>query len=104
MSDTSSSEAYTALGGFVILIGAISVEQTGLTPGATYEFVATDPCVCRWDTTDAAPTDGAFTFAVPANYPIRVVCPTGNSLLNVEEATAASAATAALFISQVEPA
>ena len=102
--DKVGSEEYEPLGGFVILVGATGVEQTGLTAGALYEFVATWPCVCRWDTTDAAPTDGAFTFAVPANHPIRVRCPTGNTLLNVEEASAESHASAALFLSVVRPA
>lgn len=102
MSIEDDGKTYVALAGLVVLIGDASVEQTGMKAGVEYEFVATDPCVCRWDTTDAAPADGGFTFAVPANVPVRYVCPSGNTLLNVEEASAASAATAVLMISELK--
>ena len=97
-------ESYAALGGLVILIGDASVEQTGLLPGATYEFHAVDAsCVCRWDTTDAAPADGSFTFFVGEGETKRVRNPAGNTLLNVEEADAGSVATAVLLMARVNP-
>lgn len=103
MSINTDGKDYVALAGKVVLIGAASVEQTGMLPGVEYEFVAIDgPCVCRWDTTDAAPADGSFTFAVVEGSPVRSTCPAGNTLLNVEEATSASVATAVLLISQIE--
>lgn len=107
MSDTISkagAEAYEALGGIVVLIGATSVEQGGLAPGATYEFYAQGgAAVCRWDTIDAAPSDGGFTFVVGDGETKRIRNPLGNTLLNVEELDSSSAATAVLTLSRVIP-
>lgn len=99
------SESYAPLGGLVVLIGAASVEQTGLNPGAVYEFTAVNgAAVCRWDTTDAAPSDAGFTFFVAEGEVKRVRNPSGNTLLNVEEANSVSDAAAVLLISEVLPA
>lgn len=93
---------YEALGGKVILIGAASVEETGLEPGATYDFVATGgTALCRWDTTAAAAADGSFTFACPPGAVVRVRNPANNTLLNVIEAEAGSTATAVLAVCKV---
>ncbi len=94
-------QKYVIDDGQLILIGAATVEQTGFEAGETYEFVASDPCLCRWGAGDATIADGGFTFCVPANLPIRAVCPSGISAVNVIELSAASAATAALAVSKV---
>jgi len=91
---------YAVDGGLLVLIGAATVEQTGLLPGETYVFLASDPCLCRWGAGDASIADGGFGFAVGPN-PVVVVCPTGVTAVNVIELSAASAATAALAISRV---
>jgi hypothetical protein len=97
-------EEYVPLGGGVVAIGAASVEQTGLTAGATYEFTATGgTALCRWDTTAAAASDGGFTFAVVPGTVVRCKNPLGNTLLNVIEAEAGSTATATLTYAQVRP-
>lgn len=97
--------AYKPLGGFIILVSDSAVEQTGLTPGAIYEFQAHGgTALCRWDTTDAAAADGSFTFTVvPGSGPVYVQCPVGNTLLNVIEANAGSAASATLTVQEVQP-
>jgi hypothetical protein len=96
-------EAYEALGGNHVLID-IAVEVTGLVPGAVYEFDAIGGgAVCRWDTTSAAATDGAFTFAVTPGSSKRVKNPLGNTLLNVIQANSDSTATASLLITRVLP-
>jgi len=96
-------EEYQALGGFVVLLGAVSVEQTGLEAGRVYEFTVTGgTALCRWDTTAAAATDGSFTFSVVPNTNIRVKCPIGNTLLNVIEAETGSTATAVLTLVPVD--
>ena len=97
-------EVYQPLGGLVVLIGTNSVEQTGLEPGALYEFHAQGgACVCRWDTTDAAPADGGFTFVIGDGETKRVRNPAANTLLNVEELDGSSAATAVLTLTRVDP-
>jgi len=93
---------FAALGGLHILITAASVEQTGLKPGVLYEFTAVGGhALCRWDTTAAAGADAGFTFAVSPGSPLRVRCPTANTLLNVIEASADSAAAATLILSEI---
>ena len=95
---------YGALGGIVVLITAASVEQTGLIPGAFYEFVAIGGgALCRWDTTAAAAADGSFTFAVCPGVPVIVQNPLANTLLNVIETDAGSTGTAILMLSRVYP-
>ena len=104
MSRNDQETTYKALGGQVVLITASSVEQTGLLPGALYEMTAVGGhALCRWDTTAAAATDGSFTFAVSPGNPVRVRCPAGNTLLNVIEASADSAAAATLILSEIVP-
>jgi hypothetical protein len=95
-------EEYAALGGINVLITAASVEQTGLVPGAVYEFTAVDgTACCRWDTTAATSADGGFTFVVGKGETKRVRNPAGNTLLNVIESDAGSVATAVLLITRV---
>lgn len=93
---------YFADSGLLILIGAATVEQTGFKPGQLYEFVATDPCLCRWGAADAAIADAGFDFAVPAGAAIRAFCPAGDTALNVIEASSASAGSATLLVSRVK--
>ena len=83
------------------MIGAATVEQTALIGGELYEFVASDPCLCRWGADDATIADGGFDFAVPANFPIRARVPFSITAINVIEASAASAATAVLLMSKI---
>jgi hypothetical protein len=95
-------ETHEALGGINVLITAASVEQTGLVPGAVYEFYAEGgSACCRWDTTAATSADGGFTFMIGSGRTKRVQCPAGNTLLNVIEGSTASAATAVLLINRV---
>lgn len=97
-------QAYEPLGGFIIVVSDVAVEQTGLKPGALYEFVAHQCCaLCRWDTTSASAADGGFTFAVVPGHSQTVRCPAGNTLLNVIEANALSGAGATLTISEIVP-
>ena len=95
---------YKALGGFHILID-VAAEQTGLVPGALYEFHAHGgAAVCRWDTTAAVAGDAGFTFCVSPGSPVRARCPVGNTLLNVIQANADSATAASLTLSEIVPA
>lgn len=93
---------YEPLGGVSVVISDASVEQTGLEPGASYDFVATGgTALCRWDTTAATAADGGYTFAVPPGTVVRVRNPADNTLLNVIEAEAGSTATAILTFAKV---
>jgi hypothetical protein len=98
---------YATDGGLLVLVGAATVEQTGMKPGRTYEFVMSDTngvtALCRWGADDASIADGGFDFAVPSGAVVRAVCPTGDSAINVIEAEAGATATAALLISEVSP-
>ncbi len=91
-------KGYTVDGGLIVLIGAATVEQTGFSAGQTYEFLASDPCLCRWGAGDATIADGGFDFACPAGSIIRAVCPSGDSAINVIEMTSASDGAATLAI------
>lgn len=93
---------YFPQGGLLVLITAATVEQTGMLPGALYEFVASDPCLCRWGADNATIADGGFDFAVPAGAVIRAYCPVGDTAINVIEATSASDGAATLLISRVK--
>jgi hypothetical protein len=79
------------------------VQEDGIDDGHLYEFVATDPCVCRWGTDAASAADSGFDFAVPAGFAIRARAPAGVGSIEVIEASAASAATAVLMISKIVP-
>ena len=96
-----SAPKYVVDGGLLILIGAATVEQTGMLPGETYAFLATDPAVCRWGADDASAADGGFDFLVPPGILVFAVCPSGDTAINVIELSAASAATAAMGVSRV---
>jgi hypothetical protein len=91
---------YKTDGGLLVLIGAATVEQTGLVSGEIYEFVASWPCLCRWGADDASIADGGFDFAVPAGGMVVSQCPEGVTAINVIELSAESNAAAALAISQ----
>jgi len=94
---------YERDGGLLVLVGAATVEQTGMTAGRTYEFVAHDAAaLVRWGAGDASIADGGFDFCVPQNAAIRSVCPASVTAVNVIEANAASVATATLTIAHVE--
>jgi len=96
---------YFPLGAFHVVISDSAVEETGLKPGALYEFQAHGGhALCRWDTTSPSIGDGTFTFGVAPGCVVRARCPTGNTLLNVIEAGADSAAAASLTISEITPA
>ncbi len=98
-----SGSLYAKDSGKLVLITAATVEQTGLTAGRTYEFVASWPCVCRWGADDASIADGGFDFAIPAGGTVRAICPSGDSAINVIEASSESNAAATLLISEVGP-
>jgi len=98
-----SEAVYTPLGGNIIALSDSAVEVTALSPGRLYEFVVYGGhALCRWDTTAASIGDGTYTFAVTPGEPIRVRCPTSNTLLNVIEASADSATNAQLTISRID--
>ncbi len=98
---TAQPTAFVKLGGVAIAITAASVEQTGFIVGEYYRMTAAeDACVCRWGTTDAAPADGSFDFAIGANESVTVIAL--ETALNVEEASSVSAATAALFVAKID--
>jgi hypothetical protein len=96
---------YTPEGGLLVLVGATTVEQTGMKPGETYEFAMSDAngvaALCRWGGDNASAADAGFDFAVPSGAVVRSVCPTGDTAINVIEAEAGASATAALLISRV---
>ncbi len=95
---------YVAGGGLLILLGAATVEQTGLLPGAKYEFKSADGnALIRWGTEDASAADGGFDFCVRRNGDsIRAMCPPGITAVNVIEATVDSSATAAVLMSRID--
>ena len=96
---------YAVDGGFIVLLGAITVEQTGMLPGETYEFKAFDGnALCRWGTDAASAADGGFDFGVRRNGDVvRVLCPAGITAINIIEATVDSSATAAVAIARIIP-
>lgn len=99
----SKSASYAIDGGDIVLLGAATVEQTGLVAGRTYEFVVVGGlALFRWGADDASIADGGFDFAVPEGAVVRSVCPDGDTAINVIEGDGSSTATAAVFISLVE--
>lgn len=93
---------YVADGGLVVLLGASTVEQTGLTAGETYEFTATGgTAIVRWGAADASAADAGFDFAVPPGAVIRARVPTGDTAVNIIEAEAGSTATAVVTMARV---
>ena len=95
---------YVVGGGLLILLGATTVEQTGLLPGHEYDFVATGgTALCRWGAGDASIADAGFDFSVPPGAVVRARCPTGVTAINVIEAEAGSTATAVLTVGRVAP-
>lgn len=106
MSAPSNSGQYKRAGGLLVLLGAATVEQTGMVAGRTYEFVTAgdsgDTALVRWGADDASIADGGFDFAVPVGAVIRSVCPAGVTAVNIIEAEAGTSATAAVLIAEVE--
>lgn len=95
--------SYAAGGGLLVLLGASTVEQTGMLPGHVYEFVSTGgTALCRWGASDAAIADGGFDFSVPPGAVVRARCPTGTTAINIIEAEAGSTATAVVTIARVK--
>jgi hypothetical protein len=93
---------FVALAGKLVLLGAVSVEQTGFIKGRTYAFVAVGgTALVRWDTTAATIADGGFDFAVPPGETVYAVA--RDTLVNIIEAEAGSTATAAVLIGEVGP-
>jgi len=93
---------FKALGGFIVLLGAASIEQTGLTVGRTYQLtVVGGVALVRWDTDAAVASDGNFDFAVVPGQIVEVVA--RSTMLNIIELDASSTATAAVAISEVGP-
>jgi len=94
---------YARDGGLLVLLGAATVEQTGMVAGRTYEFAADDgAALIRWGAGDASIADGGFDFCVPRNCTVRSTCPAGVTAVNVIEANAGSVATATLTIADVQ--
>jgi hypothetical protein len=93
---------YVPEGGLLVALGAATVEQTGMLPGHTYEFVASAPALARWGADDASIADGGFDFTLPANTPVRSICPAGDTAINIIEANADSSANATVTIARVK--
>ena len=97
------STKYVADSGLVVLLGAATVEQTGMVAGQVYEFTSTGgTAICRWGADDASAADGGFDFAVPPGAVVRAICPSGDSAINIIEAEAGSTATAVVTITKVD--
>jgi hypothetical protein len=95
--------SYIRDGGKLVLLGAATVEQTGLIAGNTYEFTAVGgTALLRWGADDATIADGGFDFALSPGNTIKAVCPAGDSAINIIEAEAGTTATAAVLIAQVQ--
>lgn len=89
-------------GGLNIAIGATTVEQTGIVPGATYMFVARLGAACvAWGADDATVADGGFDFAVPVDGVVFAQAPEGITAVNVIEAEDGSDADAVLLVARV---
>ncbi len=94
---------YAVDGGLIILIGAATVEQTGMIGSQVYQFTASDPCLCRWGADDASIADGGFDFAIGAGETMEAVCPPLDTAINVIELSSGSATAATLAISRIIP-
>ena len=107
---TSQVLTFAAAGGIKVAVGAATVEITSLKPGRTYRFTHSNGgdaattqspgCLCRFSASDAASSNGSFDFAVAAGESVLVRAP--GTTLNVIEMDATSAATAALYIQEVD--
>jgi hypothetical protein len=106
--------SFRAGAGIKVAVGAATVEITSLKPGRVYRFThsaggdaattMSPGCLCRFSASDAASSNGNFDFAVAAGESVLVRAPVGNAgtTLNVIEMDATSAATAALYIQELE--
>ena len=93
---------FKALGGLIVLLSNVAVEQTGLVIGRTYQFtVVGGVALVRLDTTAAAASDGSFDFAVVPGQIVYAVART--TFCNIIELDTSSSATAALTIAEVDP-
>ena len=96
--------SYVVDGGLVVLLGATTVEQTGLQPGATYEFVATGgAALVRWGADNASAADNGFDFCIPSGGLMIGTCPTSVTAVNIIEANADSTAAAVVTIARIAP-
>lgn len=101
---------FVAGGGIKIAVGATTVEITTMKPGRRYLLVhstggdaattQSPGCVGRWSASDASSANGGFDFAIPAGGWLEIVAQ--GTTLNVIEMDATSAATAALYICEIE--
>lgn len=98
---------YKADGGLLVLLGATTVEQTGMKAGTSYEFSVSDAngvtALVRWGADDASAADAGFDFAVPSGTTVRSVCPSAVTAVNIIEAEAGTSATAAVLIAELKP-
>ena len=111
---TSQVLAFRAGAGIKVAVGATTVEITTLRAGRAYRFThsaggdaattQSPGCLCRFSASDAASSNGNFDFAVAAGESVIVRAPPGNvgTTLNVIEMDATSAATAALYIQEID--
>lgn len=87
--------------GLLVLLGAATVEQTGMVAGRVYEFAAQGGgALVRWGAGDATIADGGFDFLVPGGGVVRSTCPAGVTAVNIIESDAGSIATAVVCISE----
>ena len=94
---------YNQLAGMHVLLGATTVEQTGITAGHLYEFTANGgSALVRWGAGDAATADAGFDFCVPQNGLVRAYAPAGTTAVNIIEANAISDALATVTIADVQ--
>ena len=93
---------FKALGGLIVLLGATTVEQTGLVVGRTYQFtVVGGVALVRLDTDAAVASDGNYDFAVVPGEVVYAVART--TFCNIIELDSSSTATAAVSIAEVDP-
>ena len=98
----STGKNFSALKGLIVLLGATTVEQTGLTVGRTYQFtVVGGVALVRWDTSAAVASDGNFDFAVVPGQVVYAVA--RDTMVNIIELDSSSSATAAVAIAEVHP-
>jgi len=101
MSGQINTATYAPDAGLEVLLGATTVEETGVNAGELWEFVSTVCCLARWGTDNASAADAGFDFAIPANQAIRARVPNGVTAVNIIEASTQSDAADVCFMSLV---
>ena len=92
---------YVATGGLTGVISDADIQIDGFISGKRYRLTAGEAgCVCRWSASAAVASNGNFDFAIGANESIEVEAQFTS--LSIKEMSTASAATAALFVSEIE--